>query len=241
MASRGVDGVTIPSSQVPTQVGKTCGGTILGYLKKNGIAFHEVHLHKLDKETLARHKRVIISARDPVDRLVRAARTSNDGSRRARAAPSTHLHRRRSRRLTGAARKRAAIGHAQHSMLISSTVSSRCTSASTLVSRASSTRCTASIAYLGAGQSRRLRATCSPIRFSTASASARAANRILGRAFRGILARSSTIYCDGETTCGLYVPKIATATPRERCAGCEAMTSMSCGHVGPTKRSGSGT
>ena len=152
MASRGVDGVTIPSSQVPTQVGKTCGGTILGYLKKNGIAFHEVHLHKLDKETLARHKRVIISARDPVDRLVRAARTSNDGSRRARAAPSTHLHRRRSRRLTGAARKRAAIGHAQHSMLISSTVSSRCTSASTLVSRASSTRCTASTAYLGAGK-----------------------------------------------------------------------------------------
>ena len=33
---------------------------------------HEVHLDKVDGETLAQYKRVIVSARDPVDRVVSA-------------------------------------------------------------------------------------------------------------------------------------------------------------------------
>ena len=63
---------TRASEVLLVHVGKTCGGTIAGDLKKNGIAFHEVHLRKLDKETLDSYKRIIISARDPVDRLVSA-------------------------------------------------------------------------------------------------------------------------------------------------------------------------
>ena len=53
-------------------VGKTCGGTIAAELRKNRVAYHEVHLDKVDGETLAKYKRVIVSARDPVDRVVSA-------------------------------------------------------------------------------------------------------------------------------------------------------------------------
>ena len=53
-------------------VGKTCGGTIAAELKKNRVAYHEVHLQTLDKETLALYKHIIVSARDPVDRVVSA-------------------------------------------------------------------------------------------------------------------------------------------------------------------------
>ena len=53
-------------------VGKTCGGTIAAELRKNRVPYHEVHLDKVDGETLAKYKRVIVSARDPVDRVVSA-------------------------------------------------------------------------------------------------------------------------------------------------------------------------
>ena len=53
-------------------VGKTCGGTIAAELRKNHVAYHEVHLDKVDGEKLAKYKRVIVSARDPVDRVVSA-------------------------------------------------------------------------------------------------------------------------------------------------------------------------
>ena len=53
-------------------VGKTCGGTIAAELRKNRVAYHEVHLQTLDKETLAQYKHIIVSARDPVDRVVSA-------------------------------------------------------------------------------------------------------------------------------------------------------------------------
>ena len=53
-------------------VGKTCGGTIAAELRKNRVAYHEVHLDKVDGETLAKYKRVIVSARNPVDRVVSA-------------------------------------------------------------------------------------------------------------------------------------------------------------------------
>ena len=53
-------------------VGKTCGGTIAAELRKNRVAYHEVHLDKVDGETLAKYKRVIVSARDPVDRVISA-------------------------------------------------------------------------------------------------------------------------------------------------------------------------
>ena len=53
-------------------VGKTCGGTIAAELRKNRVAYHEVHLDKVDGEKLAKYKRVIVSARDPVDRVVSA-------------------------------------------------------------------------------------------------------------------------------------------------------------------------
>ena len=46
-------------------VGKTCGGTIAAELRKNRVAYHEVHLDKVDRETLAQYKRVIVSARGP--------------------------------------------------------------------------------------------------------------------------------------------------------------------------------
>ena len=53
-------------------VGKTCGGTIAAELQKNRVAYHEVHLDKVDGETLAKYKHVIVSARDPVDRVISA-------------------------------------------------------------------------------------------------------------------------------------------------------------------------
>ena len=53
-------------------VGKTCGGTIAAELRKNRVNYHEVHLDKVDRETLAQYSRVIVSARDPVDRVVSA-------------------------------------------------------------------------------------------------------------------------------------------------------------------------
>ena len=53
-------------------VGKTCGGTIAAELRKNRVPYHEVHLDKVDRETLAQYKRVIVSARDPVDRVISA-------------------------------------------------------------------------------------------------------------------------------------------------------------------------
>ena len=53
-------------------VGKTCGGTIAAEFRKNRVAYHEVHLDKVDGETLAQYKRVIVSARDPVDRVISA-------------------------------------------------------------------------------------------------------------------------------------------------------------------------
>ena len=53
-------------------VGKTCGGTIAAELRKNRVAYHEVHLDKLDRETLAQYKHIIVSARDPVERVVSA-------------------------------------------------------------------------------------------------------------------------------------------------------------------------
>ena len=60
------------SDVVFVHVGKTCGGTIAAELRKNRVAYHEVHLDKVDGETLAKYKRVIVSARDPVDRVVSA-------------------------------------------------------------------------------------------------------------------------------------------------------------------------
>ena len=53
-------------------VGKTCGGTIAAELRKNHVNYHEVHLDKVDRETLAQYKHIIVSARDPVDRVVSA-------------------------------------------------------------------------------------------------------------------------------------------------------------------------
>ena len=47
-------------------------GTIAAELRKNRVPYHEVHLDKVDGETLAKYKRVIVSARDPVDRVVSA-------------------------------------------------------------------------------------------------------------------------------------------------------------------------
>ena len=53
-------------------VGKTCGGTIAAELRKNHVAYHEVHLDKVDGETLAQYKHIIVSARDSVERVVSA-------------------------------------------------------------------------------------------------------------------------------------------------------------------------
>lgn len=61
MASRGVDGVTIP-----TQVGKTCGGTILGYLEKNGVPYHEVHPAAAGIGEDLRRSRAALRAHEPL-------------------------------------------------------------------------------------------------------------------------------------------------------------------------------
>ena len=53
-------------------VGKTCGGTIADELRLNHVPYDEVHLRKLDTEKLAQYKHIIVSARDPVDRVVSA-------------------------------------------------------------------------------------------------------------------------------------------------------------------------
>ena len=44
-------------------VGKTCGGTIAAEFRKNHVAYHEVHLDKVDRETLAQYKHIIVCAR----------------------------------------------------------------------------------------------------------------------------------------------------------------------------------
>ena len=62
----------VASDVLFVHVGKTCGGTIAAELRKNRVPYHEVHLDKVDGETLAKYKRVIVSARDPVDRVVSA-------------------------------------------------------------------------------------------------------------------------------------------------------------------------
>ena len=53
-------------------VGKTCGGTIADELRLNHVPYDEVHLRKLDTAKLAQYKHIIVSARDPVDRVVSA-------------------------------------------------------------------------------------------------------------------------------------------------------------------------
>ena len=62
----------VASDVLFVHVGKTCGGTIAAELRKNRVPYHEVHLDKVDGETLAKYKRVVVSARDPVDRVVSA-------------------------------------------------------------------------------------------------------------------------------------------------------------------------
>ena len=55
------------------RTGKTCGGgTIAAELRNHARAVHEVHLDKVDTETLAKYKRVIVTGARPVDRVVSA-------------------------------------------------------------------------------------------------------------------------------------------------------------------------
>ena len=71
-ASDGAAAATASDHVLFVHVGKTCGGTIAAELQKNRVAYHEVHLDKLDRETLAQYKHIIVSARDPVERVVSA-------------------------------------------------------------------------------------------------------------------------------------------------------------------------
>ena len=62
----------VASDVLFVHVGKTCGGTIADELRLNHVPYDEVHLRKLDTEKLAQYKHIIVSARDPVDRVVSA-------------------------------------------------------------------------------------------------------------------------------------------------------------------------
>ena len=60
-------------------VGKTGGQTIFGYYLKNFTNFHpqQLHVHALDIEMVRSFKTILISVRDPVDRLISAYYYSN--------------------------------------------------------------------------------------------------------------------------------------------------------------------
>ena len=73
-AATSSDGATAATASdvLFVHVGKTCGGTIADELRLNHVPYDEVHLRKLDTEKLAQYKHIIVSARDPVDRVISA-------------------------------------------------------------------------------------------------------------------------------------------------------------------------
>jgi len=53
-------------------VGKACGGSIKYWFRDNDVSYDEVHLVQLAPAVLAHYARVVVTARDPVERLVSA-------------------------------------------------------------------------------------------------------------------------------------------------------------------------